>query len=56
MRKAVSLSEVIAWPLLWPGNMACRALGFGEHSELVRMLVNSLVWTFLGVVIVWMVA
>jgi hypothetical protein len=40
------------WPFLLPGNVACNA----EHGNLVRMLVNSLVWTVLGVVVVWIVA
>jgi hypothetical protein len=56
MRKAVSLGEAIAWPFLLPGNIASRAIGSEEHGTLVRMLVNSLVWTVLGVVVVWAVA
>ncbi|MDZ4366205.1 MAG: hypothetical protein U0987_04130 [Afipia sp.] len=56
MRKTISVSDAIAWPFLLPGNVACNALGSDEHGNLVRMLVNSLVWTVLGVVVVWIVA
>jgi hypothetical protein len=56
MPKDVSRSDIIAWPFLLPGNIACRAIGSEEHSALVRMLVNSLVWTVLGVMVVWIVA
>jgi hypothetical protein len=56
MRKIFSVSHVIAWPFLLPGNVACHALGSDEHGNLVRMLVNSLVWTVLGVAVVWIVA
>lgn len=56
MRKIISVSDVVAWPFLLPGQIACRAIGSGEGSDLMRMLVNSLVWTVLGVVVVWTVA
>lgn len=52
MGKAISIGHVLAWPFLLPGNIACNALGIGEHRNLVRMLVNSLVWTVLGVIVV----
>lgn len=53
MNKTLSLSDTIAWT----GTLACNALGLnkrgvGEYSNLVRMLVNSLVWTVLGVIVV----
>jgi hypothetical protein len=51
-----SIGDAIAWPFLLPGTLACQALGSSEHSDLVRMLVNSLVWTVLGVVAVWIAA
>lgn len=41
---------------LWPGDVACSQLGLRqtEHGDLVRMLVNSLAWTLLGIVVVVM--
>jgi len=54
MTKTMSVSHALAWPFLLPGNIACDALHLGgqAHSNLVRMLVNSLVWTVLGVIVV----
>jgi uncharacterized membrane protein len=57
MNKTLSLSDTIAWSFLLPGTLACNALGLnkrgvGEYSNLVRMLVNSLVWTVFGVIVV----
>jgi hypothetical protein len=52
MSKSISISHALAWPFLLPGNVACNALHLGSHNNLVRMLVNSLVWTILGVVVV----
>ena len=44
----------LAWLLLLPGDSACRAMGLkeAESSDLIRMLVNSLVWTIVGVAVV----
>jgi hypothetical protein len=52
MRRTVPISDVVAWPFLLPGNLACRALGLAKHRDLVRMLFNSLFWTVLGVLVV----
>jgi hypothetical protein len=54
MGKATSIGHVLAWPFLLPGIIACNALGLGlgERQNLVRMLVNSLIWTVLGVIVV----
>ena len=52
MDKAISIGNFLAWPFLLPGNVACDALGLSEHQNLVRMLVNSLIWTVLGVIVV----
>jgi hypothetical protein len=45
MRRTISISHALAWPFLLPGNLACNVLGLEKHHNLVRMLVNSLVWT-----------
>jgi hypothetical protein len=52
MDKAISIGHVLAWPFLLPGNVACDAFGLAEHQDLVRMVVNSLVWTVFGVIVV----
>jgi hypothetical protein len=52
MSKSISISHALAWPFLLPGNIACDALHLDAHNNLVRMLVNSLVWTVLGVIVV----
>jgi hypothetical protein len=52
MTKTVSIGHVLAWPFLLPGNIACNALGLGQQQNLVRMLVNSLIWTVFGVIVV----
>jgi hypothetical protein len=51
MRATVPISDIVAGPLLLPGNLACRALGLASHHDLVRMLINSLFWTMLGVLV-----
>jgi hypothetical protein len=52
MGTATSIGNALAWPFLLPGNLACDALGLVEHQNLVRMLVNSLAWTVVGVIVV----
>lgn len=52
MTKANSIGHALAWPFLLPGNVACDILGLGQRQNLVRMLVNSLIWTVLGVIVV----
>src|SRR6267142_2454002 len=37
MRAAVPISDIVAWPFLLPGNLACRALGLARHHDLVRI-------------------
>ena len=46
-----TFTETLAQTLLWPGTLACNALGLHDHNDLVRMLVNSLIWTVIGVAI-----
>jgi hypothetical protein len=57
MSGATSIGAALAWPFLLPGNLVCGALGLpqSEYSDLVRMLINSLVWTVLGVCLVALV-
>jgi hypothetical protein len=52
MSKSNTITQALAWPFLLPGNLACAALHLGAPNDLVRMLVNSLVWTVLGVIVV----
>ncbi len=52
MRTSVSISDAVAAPFLLPGTLACRAAGVTRQRDLVRMLINSLFWTVLGVVVV----
>ncbi|MGH6742525.1 MAG: hypothetical protein ACREDY_26435 [Bradyrhizobium sp.] len=39
--------------LMWPANAACDRLGLEDENErgMVRMLVNTLLWTAIGVTI-----
>jgi hypothetical protein len=55
MRKVVSMGDAVARWLLLPGDMVCSALELSGSDNLLSMLVNSLIWTLLGVVVVWMV-
>ena len=52
MKTHASISDALAWPLLLPGTLACQAIGLSRHRDLVRMLINSLFWTVLGVLVV----
>ena len=52
MSKSASIGNVLAWPFLLPGNITCDALRIGKHQNLVRMLVNSLIWTVLGMIVI----
>lgn len=54
MGYVASFGRGFAWLFLWPGNKACDAFGMdnSEFRDLVRMLVNSLVWTTIGVSVV----
>jgi hypothetical protein len=54
MAWAASIGNALAWVLLLPGDLACDVLGLGQadNRDLVRMLVNSLVWTLAGILAV----
>jgi hypothetical protein len=47
-----SVGNALARVFLFPGDIACTAMGLesDDKRELVRMLVNSLVWIVLGMV------
>jgi hypothetical protein len=55
MRENATISDTVAKPFLLPGTVVCNALGIrnnsGDYSHLVRMLVNSLIWTVAGVIV-----
>jgi hypothetical protein len=52
MKTHASIGDAVAWPFLLPGTLACQAIGLSRHQDLVRMLVNSLFWTVVGVLAV----
>lgn len=54
MGHSVSLAQAVAGLLLLPGDLACNAMGVGGagYRDLFRMLINSLVWTAVGAVVV----
>ncbi|WP_041358329.1 hypothetical protein [Nitrobacter hamburgensis] len=54
--KSHTISDSIAKPFLLPGTLVCNAVGIhgnnpSDYSDLVRMLVNSLIWTVAGVIV-----
>ncbi len=50
MNGASSVGAALARAFLFPGDLACSVMGLDsdDKRELVRMLVNSLVWIVLG--------
>lgn len=50
MSSSGSLSAAVTRALLLPGEVACLTIGLegNDKRELVRMLVNSLVWIVIG--------
>jgi hypothetical protein len=50
MTGSSSVGTALARAFLFPGDLACSAMGLDsdDKRELVRMLVNSLVWIVLG--------
>ncbi|MEO6946716.1 MAG: hypothetical protein ABI146_05530 [Nitrobacter sp.] len=61
MNKSGTISDTIAKPFLLPGTLVCSAFGIrgdspGDYTHLVRMLVNSLIWTIAGVIVMALVA
>lgn len=54
MGQAVSLVNALTSILLLPGDIACNALGIGkaDNRDLLRMLINSFAWAFMGAIAV----
>jgi hypothetical protein len=57
MSKTATIGDTVAKSFLLPGTIACNVLGLrgetsGDYTHLVRMLINSLVWTVAGVIVV----
>ena len=50
MTDSTSLGATLARALLYPGDLFCSVTGLpgDDKRELVRMLVNSLIWIVLG--------
>jgi hypothetical protein len=54
MNNFTLIGTALARVLLFPGDIACTAIGLDrdDKRELVRMLVNSLVWIVVGMLVV----
>lgn len=54
MGHATSAINAFTAVLLLPGDLACDAMGVGkaDNRDLVRMLINSFAWAFVGAVAV----
>lgn len=50
MSNSIAIGAALARVLLFPGDCACTVFGLdrSDRTELVRMLVNSLVWIVIG--------
>ncbi len=50
MRSLAGAGNAVARVFLWPGDITCSLIGLegDDKRELVRMLVNSLIWILLG--------
>jgi len=53
MVSSTSFGNILARLFLFPGDIACAITGLdsGDQRELVRMLVNSLVWIVVGMLV-----
>jgi heme/copper-type cytochrome/quinol oxidase subunit 2 len=58
MTSHTSTANILGRVLLFPGDVACNAMGLqrDDKRDLVRMLVNSLVWIVVGMVAAVIVA
>lgn len=57
MSNAASIADAVGRLFLLPGDLACNAAGVGGagYRDLLRMLINSLVWAAVGGVVVVLV-
>ena len=53
MNNFTSVGGALARMFLFPGDIACTAIGLDrdDKRELVRMLINSLVWIVVGMLV-----
>ncbi len=53
MRNLAGAGNAVARVFLWPDDLTCSLMGLegDDKRELVRMLVNSLVWILLGMLV-----
>ncbi len=53
MSNVTTVGGALARVFLFPGDIACAAMGLDRNDkrELVRMLVNSLVWIVVGMLV-----
>jgi hypothetical protein len=53
MRNLAGAGNAVAHVFLWPGDLTCSLIELegDDKRELVRMLVNSLVWILLGMLV-----
>jgi hypothetical protein len=58
MANYTSTTAAIGRVFLFPGDLACNAMGLqrDDKRELVRMLVNSLIWIVVGMLVAVIVA
>jgi hypothetical protein len=54
MGHAASIINAVTTVLLLPGDIACDIFGVGkaDNRDLLRMLINSFAWAFIGALIV----
>lgn len=58
MLNSITIGASLARLFLFPGDLVCAYVGIDQNDkrELVRMLVNSLVWIVVGMLVVAIVA
>jgi hypothetical protein len=56
MNQTASIANTLTSLFLLPGDIACNILGIGKanNRDLLRMLINSFAWAFVGAIAVIM--